>query len=142
MVEVCRKLGISEQTVYRWQKHFAGMGVATRGAEGTSTICGIEPLERGYEPLDGRLHSHGARITRMPSPGCLARASRQGRPGMRGRRADDLPASLRAIRRVSAHRIAFIVSRGLLCGERACCWYIVGSSVGRVIRRERASAGA
>jgi putative transposase len=26
--EVCRKLGISEQTFYRWKKKFAGMGVA------------------------------------------------------------------------------------------------------------------
>ena len=25
--EVCRKLGISQQTFYRWQKKFAGMGV-------------------------------------------------------------------------------------------------------------------
>ena len=25
--EVCRKLGISESTFYRWKKHFAGMGV-------------------------------------------------------------------------------------------------------------------
>jgi putative transposase len=26
--EICRKLGISEQTFYRWKKKFAGMGVA------------------------------------------------------------------------------------------------------------------
>ena len=26
--EVCRKLGISEQTFYTWKKRFAGMGVA------------------------------------------------------------------------------------------------------------------
>lgn len=26
--EVCRNLGISEQTFYRWKKRFAGMGVA------------------------------------------------------------------------------------------------------------------
>ncbi|PLS78514.1 MAG: hypothetical protein CYG59_18120 [Chloroflexi bacterium] len=26
--EVCRKLGISEQTFYRWKKRFAGLGVA------------------------------------------------------------------------------------------------------------------
>ena len=25
--EVCRKMGISEQTFYRWKKQFAGMGV-------------------------------------------------------------------------------------------------------------------
>jgi putative transposase len=28
VAEVCRKLGISEQTFYRWQRKFAGMGVA------------------------------------------------------------------------------------------------------------------
>ena len=28
MAEICRKLGISEQTFYRWKKKFAGMGVA------------------------------------------------------------------------------------------------------------------
>ncbi len=28
IAEVCRKLGISEQTFYRWKKKFAGMGVA------------------------------------------------------------------------------------------------------------------
>lgn len=28
VLEVCRKLGISEQTFYQWKKKFAGMGVA------------------------------------------------------------------------------------------------------------------
>ena len=28
VLEVCRKLGINEQTFYRWKKKFAGMGVA------------------------------------------------------------------------------------------------------------------
>ena len=28
VVEVCRKLGITEQTFYRWRRKFAGMGVA------------------------------------------------------------------------------------------------------------------
>jgi putative transposase len=27
VVEVCRKLGITEQTFYRWRRKFAGMGV-------------------------------------------------------------------------------------------------------------------
>jgi len=27
-VELCRKMGISEQTFYTWKKRFAGMGVA------------------------------------------------------------------------------------------------------------------
>lgn len=26
--DVCRKMGVSEQTYYRWKKKFAGMGVA------------------------------------------------------------------------------------------------------------------
>ena len=26
--EICRKLGVSEQTYYRWKKKFAGMGVS------------------------------------------------------------------------------------------------------------------
>jgi putative transposase len=28
VVEVCRKLGVSEQTFYRWKRKFAGMGVS------------------------------------------------------------------------------------------------------------------
>ncbi len=27
VVEICRKLGITEQTFYRWKRQFAGMGV-------------------------------------------------------------------------------------------------------------------
>ncbi len=28
VVEVCRKLGVTEQTFYRWRRQFAGMGIA------------------------------------------------------------------------------------------------------------------
>jgi putative transposase len=28
VVEVCRKLGVSEQTFYRWKRKFPGMGIA------------------------------------------------------------------------------------------------------------------
>jgi putative transposase len=28
VVEVCRKLGVSEQPFYRWKRRFAGMGIA------------------------------------------------------------------------------------------------------------------
>ncbi len=28
VAEVCRKLGVTEQTFYRWKKKFGGMGVA------------------------------------------------------------------------------------------------------------------
>ena len=36
-------------------------------AEGTSTVRGIEHIERGYEGLEGKLRSLGARITRTPA---------------------------------------------------------------------------
>lgn len=28
IVEVCRKMGVSEQTFFRWKKKYAGMGIA------------------------------------------------------------------------------------------------------------------
>ena len=28
VVEICRKLGVSEQTFYRWKRKYAGMGIA------------------------------------------------------------------------------------------------------------------
>jgi len=28
VVEVCRKLGVTEQTFYRWKRRFAGLGIA------------------------------------------------------------------------------------------------------------------
>jgi putative transposase len=28
VVEICRKLGVTEQTFYRWKRKFAGLGVA------------------------------------------------------------------------------------------------------------------
>jgi UDP-N-acetylglucosamine 1-carboxyvinyltransferase len=38
-------------------------------AEGTSTVRGIEHIERGYEGLEGKLRALGARITRTPAEG-------------------------------------------------------------------------
>jgi putative transposase len=35
--EVCRKLGVSEQSFYRWKKQFGGMGI--------SEICRLKQLE-------------------------------------------------------------------------------------------------
>ena len=32
VLEICRKLGISQQTFYRWKKKFAGMGWRSCGA--------------------------------------------------------------------------------------------------------------
>ena len=37
--DVCRKIGIAEQTFYRWKKRFAGMGIA----EETDSTLGQEP---------------------------------------------------------------------------------------------------
>jgi len=44
----------------------AGMAlvIAALCARGTSTICNVEMVERGYEDLDGRLRALGADITR------------------------------------------------------------------------------
>jgi UDP-N-acetylglucosamine 1-carboxyvinyltransferase len=39
--------------------------LAALAADGTSTIRGIEHIERGYENLEGKLRSLGARITRV-----------------------------------------------------------------------------
>jgi UDP-N-acetylglucosamine 1-carboxyvinyltransferase len=41
--------------------------IAALSAEGTSTIHNIEQIDRGYERIDDRLRSIGARITRMDS---------------------------------------------------------------------------
>jgi putative transposase len=32
VTEVCRRLGVSEQTFYRWKKQFAGLGLSERCA--------------------------------------------------------------------------------------------------------------
>jgi putative transposase len=34
VADICRKLGVSEQTFYRWKKKFAGMGIAELGGVG------------------------------------------------------------------------------------------------------------
>jgi putative transposase len=34
VAEVCRKLGISEQTFFRWKRKYAGLGVLTGGSSG------------------------------------------------------------------------------------------------------------
>ena len=45
VADICRKLGVSEQTFYRWKKKFAGMGIAAYTCclavkAGASTING------------------------------------------------------------------------------------------------------
>jgi UDP-N-acetylglucosamine 1-carboxyvinyltransferase len=49
----------------------AGMAMllAAVCAEGTSTINNADQIERGYERIDERLNSLGARITRVPERG-------------------------------------------------------------------------
>ena len=37
VAEICRKLGVSEQTFYRWKKKFVGMGIAE--------LCRLKQLE-------------------------------------------------------------------------------------------------
>ena len=36
VAEVCRKMGITEQTFYKWKRRLAGMG--DRGADATATV--------------------------------------------------------------------------------------------------------
>ena len=43
MSEVCRKMGISEQTFYHWKKRFQGMGVAE--------VCRLRVLEEENRKL-------------------------------------------------------------------------------------------
>jgi putative transposase len=49
--EVCRKLGISQQTIYRWKKKFAGMGVE----ELRRLKSLVARLESGQADSSGRL---------------------------------------------------------------------------------------
>jgi UDP-N-acetylglucosamine 1-carboxyvinyltransferase len=39
--------------------------IAALSAKGTSTIHNIEQIDRGYENIEGRLKSIGAKITRI-----------------------------------------------------------------------------
>ena len=43
--EICRKLGISEATFYRWKKKYAGLGV--------TEICRLKQLEEENRKLKG-----------------------------------------------------------------------------------------
>jgi UDP-N-acetylglucosamine 1-carboxyvinyltransferase len=45
-------------------RHGATLVLAALAASGTSTISGIEHIDRGYEALDDKLRSLGAKITR------------------------------------------------------------------------------
>ena len=45
-------------------RHGATLVIAALAAQGTSTISGIEHIDRGYETLDEKLQSLGAQITR------------------------------------------------------------------------------
>ena len=43
IVEVCRKMGVSEQTFFRWKKKYAGMGIAE--------LCRLKQLEEENRKL-------------------------------------------------------------------------------------------
>jgi len=43
----------------------AALVVAALGAEGTSEICGLHHIDRGYENLNGKLKNIGAEIRRI-----------------------------------------------------------------------------
>lgn len=57
VVELCRKVGVSEQTFYTWQKKFAGLGVAE--------LRRLKQLERENQQRTG--HQGGA-LYRHPMP--------------------------------------------------------------------------
>ena len=91
--EVCRKLGVSEQTLYTWRRKFAGMGVAElrelrqlrheNRARWTSSVAFTVPpqrigpaRQRGLHPVPSVLCSPGrgfrlscTRYRRLPVPG-------------------------------------------------------------------------
>jgi putative transposase len=50
VTEVCRKLGISEQTYYRWRKEYGGMRV-----DQAKRLKELETLHRAREPVGKRL---------------------------------------------------------------------------------------
>jgi putative transposase len=57
--EVCRKLGISQQTFYRWKKKFAGMGV-----EELRRLKSLEDENRRLKSLAADVLRHGDRKDR------------------------------------------------------------------------------
>ena len=38
VTEVCRKMGVTEQSFYRWKRKYAGMGVPSSGASSCSRM--------------------------------------------------------------------------------------------------------
>ncbi|QDT10605.1 Transposase [Planctomycetes bacterium K23_9] len=54
--EVCRKLGISQQTFYRWKKKFAGRG--------TEELCHLKSLEEENKRLAPKISLHLAGLAR------------------------------------------------------------------------------
>jgi putative transposase len=76
VAEVCSKWGASEQTVYRWERQFAGLGVAERRRRRQP-----EAENRQLKPLvaDLRLGKYmrqagiRKRLSNRPSAGCWCR---------------------------------------------------------------------
>jgi transposase-like protein len=55
--EICRKLGVSEQTFYRWKKRFGDQIVGGQHpADAAHPAVVPLALERGARPLDVRVH--------------------------------------------------------------------------------------
>ncbi len=63
--EVCRKLGISQQTIYRWKKKFAGMGVE----ELRRLKSLVARLESGQADSSGRLVKKSSEACPLSSGG-------------------------------------------------------------------------
>lgn len=62
--DVCRKMGVSEQTFYRWKKKYAGVGVAeTRRLR---EIAGVH-VTWGYQRIWIKLRREG-RMMQIPKP--------------------------------------------------------------------------
>ena len=56
--EVCRKMGINEQTFYRWKKNFQGMGVAEVRRLRVLEFTGLHTLTSKTVAGHLRLSSH------------------------------------------------------------------------------------
>ena len=60
VAEVCRKVGISEQTSHRWKKRFHGMGVAE-----VRRLPGLEEENRELKQLVADLSGVTSRVKRV-----------------------------------------------------------------------------
>jgi len=66
--EVCRKLGVSEATFYRWKQQFAGMGVVEIRRLKQLEECPAETAGGGFEP--GQDDASGCSAPKVLTPAC------------------------------------------------------------------------